>query len=47
MTTACVFAGPEVRAVGLQSCHLHDCVSACGEGRDAAGAAGLAGTAGE
>lgn len=47
MTTACIVAGPEIRAVGLQSGHLHDCVPACSEGSDAAGAAGLTGTAGE
>lgn len=35
MTTAYICAGPEIRAVGLQSCHIHDCVSACSEGSDA------------
>lgn len=47
MTPACLCTGPEIRAVGLQSRHLHDRVSAGAEGRDASGAAGLAGTAGE
>lgn len=42
-----IFAGPEIRAVGLQSCHIHDCVPACSEGSDAARAAGFAGTPGE